>query len=174
MLSSGSEVEAAQVRLCVIARRLEDLIEEIEDRSLERGDLGRETIKQNAVAWRRLFLKTIGEVVGQALDEQIEFRGDFADEVARLIVGLECRSPNLAASLVGKVRKILDEARDEVALCEQRIDRKIHLEAIMEFEKPRPDRIRVGADFRGRQRHQVFEADGDENTVDRLARPIAS
>src|ERR1700722_9221370 len=157
----------------MITRRLKDLIEEIEDWSLQSGDLRRETIEQDAVARRRLFLKAIGEVIGQALDEEIEFSRDFADQITSLIVGLEGCSPYLSASLIGKVGKILDEARNEIALCKQRIDGKIHLEAIMEFEEPRPDRVGMGADIRRRQRHQIFEADGDENSVDGLVRTIA-
>src|SRR5437016_119832 len=111
----------------MVARRLKDLIKEIEDRALECGDLRRKAVEQNAVAWRRLLLKAIGEIGAQALKQQIEFSRDVADEVASLVVGLERRSPDLAATLVRKACKILNEARDEISLGKQGIDRKIHL-----------------------------------------------
>ena len=77
--------------------------------------------------------------------KQIEFGRDFADEVAGLVVGLESGSPHLAATLVGKVRKILDEAGEKIALCEQGVDRKIDLQAIVQFQAAAP-----GSRSRGR------------------------
>src|SRR5215471_18499778 len=125
----------------MIAGRLENLIEEIEDRPLERGHLSREPVEQHAVAWGWLLLQPVSEFAVEPLDELVKLCGDIADEVARLVVGLERCAPRLAAAWIGQIGEVLGEARDQVALGEYRIDRKIDLEAFMQFKQPRPDRV---------------------------------
>ena len=71
-----------------------------------------------------------------------------------------------------RLREILHEAGDQVGLGEQRIDREVDLQPLVQFEQPRADGVGVGLDLRRRQRHQVFEADRDHDAVDRLARPV--
>src|SRR5262249_27373130 len=100
VLRPGGEVEAAQRRVDMITGRLENMVEEIEDRPLERRHLGRETVEQHTVAWYGLFLQPIGEFAVQALDEVIKLFWDVAHEVAGLVVGLERRAPHLTAAPV--------------------------------------------------------------------------
>src|SRR5712671_7124592 len=134
MLRPRREVEAAQRRVGVIAGRLENMVEEIEDWPLERRHLGREAIEQHAVARRRFLLEPVGEFAVQALDKVVELFRYVADEVAGLVVGLERRAPDLAAALVGLTCEILGEARNQVSLGEQRVDREIDLETLMQFK----------------------------------------
>ncbi len=74
--------------------------------------------------------------------------------------------------MIRQIGEKLGEAGDQIALGEHRIDGKIDLEALMQFNEPRPDCIGMGRDVGRRQRHQILKADGDQDAVDRLARPV--
>ena len=87
----------------------------------------------------------------------------------RAVLGLERRAPDLAPPALGEVAEILAEAVDQVGLGEQRIDREIDLQLLVQLQQPLADRVGVGGRARSASScQQVLEADGQDDAVDRL------
>ena len=148
MLRARGEVEAAQGGVDVIAGRLEDLIEEIEDLRLQPRHLRREAEQRTAVLGRRLVLQAVERFPRSAAPAgRSNSIGNLADQVLGLVGGLERRAPDLPAAGLAEVAEILGEARDQIGLGEQRIDREIDLEPLVQFEQPRADRVGMGRDL---------------------------
>ena len=172
LLRSRSEVEAAQRRVGVVARRLEDAGQEIDDGALQRRHLAREAEDLGARGRVVLVLQSIRQPLVQPLDQRVVFRRHVADHVAGLVGGLEGMAPDHAALRLGQRAEELVEAGDEVGLGEDGIDREIDLQALMQFEQAGADRVGMGGDLLGARGQQVLDADRDEDAVDRLARAI--
>ena len=62
---------------------------------------------------------------------------------------------------------------DEVGLGEERIDREIDLELLVHLDEALADRRRMRRELARRELHHVFEADRDDDAVDRLLGPVA-
>ena len=94
----------------MVARRLENLVEEIDDWSLSAA-----ICEGNPKAWRAkgigLLLQAIGQFLRKTLDQQIEFRLDLADLVLGLVLCLERGAPHEPSALLAETAEILHEAR---------------------------------------------------------------
>ena len=88
-------------------------------------------------------MQAVGDLFGQAPDQQVELGRHLADHVLLAVFGLEGRAPDLAAARFGEVAEILGEAGDQVRLGEQRIDREIDLEFLVQFQQALADRHRM-------------------------------
>src|SRR5439155_21285299 len=119
LLGAGGEVESPQRCVGVVAGRLENLVEEIVERLLEARHLRRKAEQQYPRIGRRLVLQAIELLLAQALQQQIELNRHLADQIARLVVGLEGRAPDLLAAGLVEITEIFDESGHQVALGEQ-------------------------------------------------------
>ncbi len=149
LLGAGSEVEPAQRCVRVIARRLENLIEEIEHRSLERGDLAWEAEHEHPGSWRWLLLQAVGQLLVQSLYEKVVLGGRFPYHVASAVLGLKGVPPYHAAGGLAEASERFHEAGDQVGFREQCIDRKVHLEVLVELREALSNRARMSPDLFG-------------------------
>src|SRR5262249_2427498 len=81
LLRTRGEVEPAQVRIHVVARRLEDLVEEIVDLWLEPRHLRREAEQLHAVLRRRLVLQAVECLLAQAFQQTVELDRYLSDQI---------------------------------------------------------------------------------------------
>ncbi|MGY4419823.1 hypothetical protein ACVWY2_002248 [Bradyrhizobium sp. JR6.1] len=142
------------------------------DLRLEPRHLCREAEQLHPVLRRRLVLETVERFLAQALQEAIEFARDLPHQILGLVGGLEGGAPDLAPAGLAEIGEIFGETGNEIGLGEQSVDREAHLQPLMQFKQTHPDGICMKREFLLRQRQNVFQTDCDENTVDRLARPI--
>ena len=149
LLRSRGEIEAAQGGIGVIARRLENLIEEIEDRPLERAPSAPEsrTAERDAFGAGSSCSRSSVSSLRRS-SSAIELVRHLADQVRVLVGGLERRAPDLPPAGFAEIAEIFDEAGDQIGFGEQRIDRKVDLEPLMQLQQPRPDRVGMGRRFR--------------------------
>jgi hypothetical protein len=82
----------------------------------------------------RLFLQPVGQPLREALDQRVELARHLADHVARLVVRLERRAPDHPPVCLSKVAEIFHETGDEVGLGEERVDREVDLQAVVQLQ----------------------------------------
>ena len=121
-LRAGGEVEPAQDRVGVVARRLEHARQEGDRRVAQRVELRREAEDQRAAGLVRLALQAVEQVFRQAQDEGIELGRDLGHGVLGAVLGLEGGAPDDLALLLAQVAEELGEPLDEVGLREHDVD----------------------------------------------------
>ena len=157
----------------MIARRLEDAGQEVVDRLLERGDLAREAEDLHARCRVRLILQAIDQPLVEAGDQRVHLLRHLADHVGGLVGRLERGAPHALASLIRQIAEEFHEARDQVGLGEEGIDREIHLQMVVQLDQPRADGVGMRLHLHRLQAQDVLDADADQHAVDRLPGPVA-
>ena len=113
------------------------------NRLFEPRHLRRKAKQKDARVGHRLVLQPIERFLAQTLQQGVVLDGYLAHHIARFVGGLKSRAPDLLAALLVQIAEIFHEPGDEVALGEQRIDREIDLQALMQLEQARADRVRM-------------------------------
>ncbi len=83
-------------------------------------------------------------------------------------------SPDRAAAAFIEASEIFGEAGDKVRLCEEHVDREMDPQAVADLRQPLPDLADVDAEFLSVEGDQIGEANGDDDAVDGLLRPVLS
>jgi hypothetical protein len=86
---------------------------------------------------------------------------------------VERDAPNLIARLAVEVGEELHEPGQQIGLGDQQVDRERVFEGAEQFLQARTNGQSLRLAFCARQLQQVADTDGDQRTVDGLARPVA-
>ncbi len=94
----------------MIAGRFEYLVEEIVDLRFQPRHLRREAEQLDAMLGRGFVLQPVQGFLAEALQQEVEFGGNVADQVLVLVRGLERRAPDLPPAGLVEIAEILHEA----------------------------------------------------------------
>ena len=133
LLHAGGEVEPAQRRRRLVARRLEHAVEKFDDGLADRRHLRRQAEQGRAGAGVGLVLQPLRHALEDALDEQVELLRNLRDGVSGLARGLERRAPHHVAAGLVEIGEISGEARDQVQLGEDGVDRKADAQVFVQL-----------------------------------------
>ena len=170
-LRARGEVDPTQQRRRIVACAAECGAQELQEQRLEARHLAgkhRDEGTPIGVAFR---LQAVEQSRVQSLHQAAQCAGAGADRVIVIGGQFERGAPNLRALLAIEVVEELGEARDQVGLGEQRIDRHANAEPRLQFVDPAADRRGVRLAFGGRRECQIAQRERDQQAVQRLARP---
>ena len=171
-LRAGREIDTAQCCIDVIAGRFENLDQEVVDRVLQRRHLRRETEGPAAFLRVRRGRQPVGKLRGQREHQLVELLGEIRHHVVGAVLRLEGRAPDDRTLRVRQVAEVIHEARDQIHLGQDHVDRERDVEAGVKLVQPFADRGGVRLLLRLALRHQVFDRNAYQHAVDRLARPV--
>ena len=143
LLRSRGEIEAAQDRGRLVARRLEDAIEEVGDRLSDRAELRRKAEQDRPRPQVRLLLQALGHPLRDALDEEVDLLRNLADVVGLLVGGLERRAPHACRFASSRSAKYWVKPIDEIHLGEDGVDGEVDLQLLVQFVEALADRVGV-------------------------------
>ncbi len=169
-LRAGCEVEAAQNRVGVVARRLEHARQEVHHRLAQRVELGREAEDQRAPRLVGLGLQPVQRIFRQAHHQRFELARHLGDGILRAVLGLERRAPDDLAFLLAQVAEELAEPLQEVGLGKHHVDREGDLQLVVELDEAGADGVGVGVALGLAHGDEVVDAHREDDAVDRLAR----
>ena len=157
----------------MVARRFKDLREEIADRLLEPRHLRGKAEQQDPRIGNRLVLKSIKRFLGQALKQGVIFAARLRRPCCAICPQSEMSRPRLADVLAPfKNAKYSVKPATRSPLVKSAYTGKSTLRRSCKFEEPGPDRGGMRGKVDLAQRHQILKADGDDDAVDRLSRPV--
>jgi len=118
--------------------------------------------------WGKLWISSLDDP-GQL----VEALGEEGARVGRWLRERGREAPDLPAVLLREIAEGLDEAREEVGLGEDHVDRERHLEAALHLVDPLAHAASEGTDLFLLGATDLIEADGREDAVEGLARAEA-
>ena len=173
LLRAAREVDAAHHQLVVVARGLEHLGQQGQQRTTGGGELLVEAGDRTAPAQVGFGLQPCQQLALQALAQGVEHGAEGLDRVGwrRLAQGQRA-APDLLARCRVECGEELVEARDQVGLGHEHVDRQPHVEPAVEFLQPRAQRLRMEGGCAFGMAQQVGDADRQQHAVERLPRPV--
>ncbi len=174
LLGGAGEIDAADEHRLLEARLPERLAEELLQLRFQQVHLLGERHQHAAARQLALLFEARDDPAGQAFQQQIELRREGFQQRVRVLRELqrEGGSPHLLALFGGHAAEEIGEAGDEVALGEDDVDRRPHLQALVDLLDPALDGVGVAEPLGGVAADDIGDAEGDQDAIDRPVRPV--
>ena len=171
-LRARGEIEPAQHRIDLVARRPEDTLEQRQHPVLEHGNLRGKTEDGNARHAVGLLVHAVGDLGRKPRQQRVEF-GPGMRQCRLLAAGWpEGGTPDLLAARDTETAEELGETGHEVGLGEKDVDRNLDPEDLVKLHQAVADGSSMSGEAVGVALQDVLEADGHDDPVHRLARAV--
>src|SRR5215212_2777071 len=119
----------------MIAGGLENLIKKVVDLRLQPRHLRGETEQLDAMLGSGFVLKPIQGFLAEPLQQEIELMRNVANQILVFVRCLKSCAPDLSPTGLVEIAEVFGEARDQIGLGEQRINRKANFEPLVQLEQ---------------------------------------